>query len=264
MRQVAKKGLLTAMATGSVLASTAGYAYAAGSDAHGTAANSPGVGSGNSVQAPVDIPVNACGNTINVIGLLNPAYGNDCSNQSGGGHGGGTHAGSGSSASGSSTNSPGVGSGNHVQAPISAPVDACGNSVNVVGIGNPAFGNDCGNHGSTTAHPPTTPPPSHGDDCPPDHHTPPPTGDHTPPPTSVPETPSTGTDRTGGGTPTPVTPVSSTGTGTSTQTVAAAAPVRDQLASTGASGLELLAPTGALLLIGGGVLYRRSRVNAGR
>ncbi|MGW1890100.1 chaplin [Streptomyces sp. NPDC002004] len=46
----------------------------------GTATGSPGVLSGNVVQAPVDITVNACGNTMNVIGLLNPAMGNTCSN----------------------------------------------------------------------------------------------------------------------------------------------------------------------------------------
>ncbi|MFE5113455.1 chaplin, partial [Streptomyces sp. NPDC056663] len=32
------------------------------------------------VQAPVDIPVNVCGNTVNVIGVLNPAAGNACIN----------------------------------------------------------------------------------------------------------------------------------------------------------------------------------------
>ncbi|MEV4555588.1 chaplin family protein [Kitasatospora sp. NPDC049285] len=262
MRQVAKKGLLTAMATGSVLASTAGYAHAAG--AHGATANSPGVGSGNAVQAPVDLPVNACGNTINVIGLLNPAYGNDCSNQSAGG---GSHAGSGSSASGSTTGSPGVGSGNNVQVPIAAPVNACGNSVDVVGLGNPAFGNDCGNV-STPKHP-TTPPPHHttpppGDDCPPNHP-----GNHTPPPS----TSGGGGDRTGGpsgdqpGTPaTPGTPSTTPVSAVTTTQPRAAAPTGEQaqLASTGASGLEVLASTGALLLIGGGVLYRRARVLAGR
>ncbi|MGE7432975.1 MULTISPECIES: LPXTG cell wall anchor domain-containing protein [Kitasatospora] len=36
----------------------------------------------------------------------------------------------------------------------------------------------------------------------------------------------------------------------------------DHLASTGAAGLELIAPTGVALLLGGGVLYRRSRAGA--
>ncbi|MEV0244540.1 chaplin [Streptomyces sp. NPDC050674] len=44
----------------------------------GIAANSPGVLSGNVIQIPIDINANVCGNTINVIGLLNPAFGNEC------------------------------------------------------------------------------------------------------------------------------------------------------------------------------------------
>lgn len=32
--------------------------------------------SGNLVQVPVHVPVNVVGNTVNVIGLLNPAFGN--------------------------------------------------------------------------------------------------------------------------------------------------------------------------------------------
>jgi hypothetical protein len=36
------------------------------------------------VQVPVHVPVNACGNSVSVIGLLNPAGGNDCANSPGG------------------------------------------------------------------------------------------------------------------------------------------------------------------------------------
>lgn len=32
--------------------------------------------SGNLAQVPVHVPVNVVGNTVNVIGLLNPAFGN--------------------------------------------------------------------------------------------------------------------------------------------------------------------------------------------
>lgn len=42
--------------------------------------NSPGVASGNTTQIPVHVPVNTCGNTVNVIGALNPAFGNACTN----------------------------------------------------------------------------------------------------------------------------------------------------------------------------------------
>ncbi|MDX3532985.1 chaplin [Streptomyces sp. MB09-01] len=48
--------------------------------AHGVASHSPGVASGNAIQIPVHIPINACGNTVNVIGLLNPSFGNTCIN----------------------------------------------------------------------------------------------------------------------------------------------------------------------------------------
>ncbi|MFI8998694.1 chaplin [Streptomyces sp. NPDC053542] len=68
----------TALAAAAVLGG-AGVA-AADSGAQGAALNSPGVISGNNVQIPIHIPVNACGNTINIIGLLNPAFGNTCVN----------------------------------------------------------------------------------------------------------------------------------------------------------------------------------------
>ncbi|KAF6000017.1 hypothetical protein BOG92_037165 [Streptomyces sp. WAC00263] len=51
-----------------------------GATAVGTATGSGGLLSGNVVQVPVDVPVNACGNSVNVIGLLNPATGNVCVN----------------------------------------------------------------------------------------------------------------------------------------------------------------------------------------
>ncbi|MFJ6748362.1 MULTISPECIES: chaplin [unclassified Streptomyces] len=52
-----------------------------GATAKATAKNSPGVISGNVVQVPVDVPVNICGNTANLVGLLNPAFGNTCVNR---------------------------------------------------------------------------------------------------------------------------------------------------------------------------------------
>jgi hypothetical protein len=44
--------------------------------------------------------------------------------------------------------SPGFLSGNVIQAPINAPVNVSGNSVNVIGVGNPAFGNKSTNESS--------------------------------------------------------------------------------------------------------------------
>ncbi|MGW7381370.1 chaplin [Streptomyces sp. NPDC054794] len=46
----------------------------------GTAIGSPGVLSGNVIQIPVDVPINLCGNSINIIALLNPTLGNACVN----------------------------------------------------------------------------------------------------------------------------------------------------------------------------------------
>ncbi|MFC6063501.1 chaplin [Streptomyces ochraceiscleroticus] len=68
----------TTLAAAAVLGG-AGVA-AADSGAQGAALNSPGIASGNVIQAPIHIPVNVCGNTINVVGLLNPAFGNTCVN----------------------------------------------------------------------------------------------------------------------------------------------------------------------------------------
>ncbi|PYC87675.1 chaplin [Streptomyces tateyamensis] len=51
-----------------------------GAGAEGAAFGSPGVASGNLIQVPVHVPVNVCGNTVSVIGLLNPAFGNACVN----------------------------------------------------------------------------------------------------------------------------------------------------------------------------------------
>ncbi|MFG1805248.1 chaplin [Streptomyces sp. NPDC049040] len=80
MSRIAKAAAVTA-AAGAVLAAGAGMA-AADSSAQGAAVGSPGVLSGNLVQAPVHVPVNVCGNTVNVVGLLNPALGNHCVNKS--------------------------------------------------------------------------------------------------------------------------------------------------------------------------------------
>ncbi|GHB29144.1 hypothetical protein GCM10010377_18980 [Streptomyces viridiviolaceus] len=72
-----KKAAAVTMVAGGLLAAGAGMASATdGAAAHGKAVGSPGVASGNVVQVPVHIPVNAVGNSVNVIGLLNPAFGN--------------------------------------------------------------------------------------------------------------------------------------------------------------------------------------------
>ncbi|MFE4536180.1 chaplin ChpH [Streptomyces scopuliridis] len=75
-----KKVVAAAAVTGGLVLAGAGMAVA-DAGAQGAAIGSPGVLSGNVVQVPVHVPVNVCGNTISVIGLLNPAFGNVCINK---------------------------------------------------------------------------------------------------------------------------------------------------------------------------------------
>ena len=75
-----KKVAVTAAAAGGLVLAGAGLAVA-DSGAQGAAIGSPGVVSGNVVQVPVEIPVTLCSNTVNVVGLLNPAFGNACINK---------------------------------------------------------------------------------------------------------------------------------------------------------------------------------------
>jgi hypothetical protein len=233
MRQVHRKGLATVMLTGGALAMATGYAQA-DSGAHGSAVGSPGVLSGNGVQLPVHVSVNVCGNTVNVVGLLNPAAGNSCANVShgdeagGGEHGDGTHEGGspgsqggtgshnggGAHADGETAHSPGVLSGNGVQLPVDLPVNVSGNSVNVVGIGNPAIGNTSVNDSSE---PPAEEKP-------------------VTPPEAKPE---------------PEKPAA--------QAEEAPKPAGASLAHTGSDELAFAVPAGATMILGGLVLYRRFR-----
>ncbi|MBT2481975.1 chaplin [Streptomyces sp. ISL-94] len=82
MSRIAKAVAVTASAA-AILAGGAGMA-AADATAEGAAIGSPGVLSGNVIQVPIHIPINICGNTVNVVGLLNPAAGNVCINDGGG------------------------------------------------------------------------------------------------------------------------------------------------------------------------------------
>ncbi|MEV4330604.1 chaplin [Streptomyces sp. NPDC049597] len=218
MRQVHRKGLATVMLTGGALAMASGYAHA-GSNADGAAVGSPGVLSGNAVQLPVHVPVNVCGNTVNVVGLLNPAAGNSCADvsssgggQSGSQSGASNSSGGGAVADGDAADSPGVLSGNVVQLPVHVPVNVSGNSVNVVGIGNPAVGNVSTN---VPGKPPAKVRPA------------------TPPKAAKGQKPS---DR-----------------------AFAPKPAGGSLAETGAPTLAFAVPTGMAMVLGGAVLYRRFR-----
>ncbi|GGX09882.1 hypothetical protein GCM10010297_34300 [Streptomyces malachitofuscus] len=140
MRQTLSRGVFAAAAAATGILSLYGTPALADSFAGGGAEDSPGVLSGNNVQAPVHVPVNACGNTVTAVGALNEASDNTCVNSdSGDEHGDGAHA------VGGTKGSPGVGSGNNVQAPIHAPVNACGNTVNGLAAANGAYDNTCAN-----------------------------------------------------------------------------------------------------------------------
>lgn len=71
---------VAAVVAGIIMALGSAAPAMADSDADAWAAHSPGVLSGNVVQVPIHVPVNVCGNTVNVIALLNPAFGNTCVN----------------------------------------------------------------------------------------------------------------------------------------------------------------------------------------
>ncbi|MFE7234446.1 chaplin [Streptomyces sp. NPDC002405] len=72
-----KKAAAVAMVAGGLVAAGASMASATdGACAGGAAKGSPGIVSGNVVQAPIHIPVNAVGNSVDVVGVLNPAFGN--------------------------------------------------------------------------------------------------------------------------------------------------------------------------------------------
>ncbi|MEU7023675.1 chaplin [Streptomyces sp. NPDC046203] len=345
MRQIRRSGLATLLVTGGALALSAGAAFA-DAGAQGAAVGSPGVASGNTIQVPVNLQVNACGDTVDVVGALNPAFGTTCVNgaatpaapggrgagvagrsaadheavgqgqvqvqgqdrqqagqsqeqvgqdhvqdhvqvqnqgqeqagpgrgrthkdlpgtprtgsssdhgsREGNGYGGsgygesgyggeeanggpsrcGSGNGGGASAEAVAQGSPGVLSGNGIQVPVDVPVNVSGDSINVVGIGNPAFGTTSVNRSEEECdeppviHPPVVHPPVVH---PPVTHPP-----VTTPPGVEPQTPHPAVE------PAPA--------------PQAGPPA---LAHTGAGPVGFAAPTSIALLLGGAMMYRRSR-----
>ncbi|QXE35683.1 chaplin [Streptomyces sp. GMY02] len=78
MKKLKKAGVVIAIA-GSLLAAGGGPAFA-DSEAEAIVKGSPGVLSGNAIQIPIEVPINLCGNTIDILSLLNPAAANTCLN----------------------------------------------------------------------------------------------------------------------------------------------------------------------------------------
>ncbi|MET7295816.1 chaplin [Streptomyces griseoloalbus] len=158
MRRVTRNSVIAvAAASGAMAGAMPAYA---GAGAEGAAAGSPGVGSGNTLRLPVHLPVNVCGNTVNVVGLLNPAVGNVCVNDDAGERGGSAASSAGAKATGETHDSPGALSGNGVHLPVDLPVNVSGNGVNVVGIGNASTGNTSTNTSGERPDRPAAPEPS--------------------------------------------------------------------------------------------------------
>lgn len=236
MRQSRRNGVIAAVVAGGGLAvaGMGGFAYA-DAEAGGQAERSPGLLAGNLLQLPVHAPVNVCGNTVSVVGVLNSAAGNRCVNAApgggnpgkpghpgphpskpgagnGAGNGGHGGPGRGAVAEARGKDSPGLLSGNGLQLPVEVPVNISGNAVSVVGVGNSSVGNT-----SVNGRPPVV-------------------GKPVQPPVTV----------------RPVTPP------------APPAPPRNHpsaLAHTGAENAGYLLSGGAAMLLGGALLYRRFRLN---
>lgn len=99
----------------------------AGSGAGGnTTSGRSGVLSGNQAIAPITAPINVCGNAVAAFGKAFAGCKGVVSVKNGGRGAGGNHT------SGQS----GVGSGNQVVAPITAPLNVCGNAAAVLGVSN--------------------------------------------------------------------------------------------------------------------------------
>ena len=79
-----RKTLVAVACAAFAVLGTAGTASAHGHDsgsdgasAVGVANDSPGILSGDVIQVPVNLDLNLCGNSIDIIGLLNPVIGNN-------------------------------------------------------------------------------------------------------------------------------------------------------------------------------------------
>ncbi|MEV1238940.1 chaplin family protein [Nonomuraea sp. NPDC049750] len=107
-------------------ASSQGGATVVNTGKGGTSDRTSGDGSvlgGNQVNAPINVPINACGNAVAVIGRSDAGCKGGASVKNTG-------------RAGSSNKTSGKGSvlgGNQVNAPINVPINACGNAVSLIG-----------------------------------------------------------------------------------------------------------------------------------
>lgn len=129
---------------------------------------------GNQAQAPISVPINVCGNAVGILGkAASQCEDSDATVNDPTGTGDTTTSGDNS-----------VGGGNQAQAPVSAPVNICGNAI--AGGGEAAA--QCDDSDAAVNPPPdegSSPPPDQGNNPPPDQggsNPPPDEGGSNPPP----------------------------------------------------------------------------------
>ena len=120
MRTWARWTAKAAMFTASFVAAGAGTVGIANA---GTTSGNNSIGGGNQVSVPISIPVNVCGNAVALLGgsFAFCEGGASVSHGSGGG------------ASSTTSGNRSILGGNQVKAPVSVPVNVCGNAVAVLG-----------------------------------------------------------------------------------------------------------------------------------
>ncbi|WP_440557683.1 chaplin [Streptomyces sp. SCPE 10] len=229
--------MAAAAATG--VLSLYGTAALADSNAQAAAHGSPGVLSGNSVQVPVHIPVNVCGDSVDVAAALNPAFGNFCAN-AGHKHHSAPPTGYGDDDSGGYGSSETTAPSSYGHEPSPSPSYGSSESTPPSSYGHeptpsPSYGDE------------TTPPPSYGNET----TSPPSYGDESTP------SPSYGDD---------TTPPPYGGGETTSPPETTPPPGHPSLPHTGGNARAMIATSAAsaALIAAGAVLYRRGRSTARR
>jgi hypothetical protein len=131
MHAIAKRGLALVAATSGLVLGTATFAAA---DATTTAetSHSGGAAAGWTAQAPVNVPVNLCGDNVQAAAIKEMLHGTTC-----------TINPDGTADMSSVDQSGGIGAGNQVQAAWSSPVLFCGWNVNGAALKDQHMGSTC-------------------------------------------------------------------------------------------------------------------------
>jgi ChpA-C len=112
------------------VSSTGGAATTSGSPGSPTTSGQDGIGSGNQTAVHAQVPVNASGNQVTVIGQDNKVASTGSSSSSG--------TSTGSAGSPTTSGESGIGSGNQTAVDLQVPVNVSGNQVTVIGQDNEA------------------------------------------------------------------------------------------------------------------------------